>query len=98
MKIVITTFDKEQEAKEIARKIVESGLGSCVQLMPVESIYKWEGKLTEAKEFQVSIKAADKTLDQLLAWLEQEHSYDTPEIIVLNPEIVNKKYLEWINE
>ncbi len=50
-KIVLTTTGSQEEARKIARTLVERRLAACVNIMPqVESIYRWQGKVEDAYE------------------------------------------------
>ena len=48
--IVMTTCDDRALAKSIAGTLVEKRLAACVQIMPIDSIYTWQGKVEEAAE------------------------------------------------
>jgi periplasmic divalent cation tolerance protein len=40
---VFTTVGTLDEARRIARTVVERGLAACAQLSPIESFYVWKG-------------------------------------------------------
>ncbi|HAI52985.1 MAG TPA: divalent-cation tolerance protein CutA, partial [Firmicutes bacterium] len=40
---VITTTATEEEARAIARALVDRGLAACVQISALESFYIWQG-------------------------------------------------------
>jgi hypothetical protein len=48
--LVITTTDNEKEAEFLTRSLLEARLAACVQIVPVRSLYRWEGKIEEATE------------------------------------------------
>lgn len=96
MYLVITTTDSEQEAMSLARKAVEEGLAACVQIsQPITSLYKWEGKAEVATEYRLNYKVCSEKLAQVQSFIENVHSYDTPEIITIGIDDVNSGYLEW---
>ena len=66
-----------------AEQLITRRLAACVTLMPVQSCYRWQGKIERAQEVQLLIKTSSQHLEQLLSVLEQLHSYDTPEILQL---------------
>jgi periplasmic divalent cation tolerance protein len=96
IQIVTTTPDKDL-ALRIAQTLVEAGLAACVQISgPIESIYRWQGKVQSATEWQCSIKT---TRDRYLA-VEQAicglHTYDVPEILALPVVEGHLAYLQWL--
>ena len=48
--LVLTTASSKDEARKIARTLVERLLAACVNIVPqVGSIYRWEGEVEEAE-------------------------------------------------
>jgi periplasmic divalent cation tolerance protein len=55
--LVLTTAGSEEEAKKIARGLVERRLAACVNIVPrVSSIYRWQGKVEGAEEYLLIAK------------------------------------------
>ncbi|MGI5996439.1 MAG: divalent cation tolerance protein CutA, partial [Saccharomonospora viridis] len=42
--IVATTTDSEDKARELASSVIDAKLGACSQIVPITSVYRWEGK------------------------------------------------------
>jgi len=96
-RIVLTTFDDLEQAKEFARHVVEEGLGACVNLVEnVHSIYRWQGKIESAGEILLVIKTAANRIDALKQTISQIHPYQLPECIVLEISDGSKNYLAWL--
>jgi uncharacterized protein involved in tolerance to divalent cations len=56
-RIVLCTAGSEEEARKIARHLVEQRLAACVNIVPqIESIYRWQGKVDSAREWSCSLK------------------------------------------
>ena len=51
MILVLTTFQKKSEAVKIGKDLLKKRVIACYNLIPVESVYWWKGKIEEAKEF-----------------------------------------------
>lgn len=98
--VVLVTCASAKEARKIARALVESNIAACVNLMssPVESIYRWKGKVASAKEFLLVIKTARKRFAAVQAEVRRLHSYELPEIIALPITEGSHDYLDWIGE
>lgn len=54
--IVQTTTSNEEEAKKIAKILIQDKFAACVQLKDIESLYNWDGKLCCERETLLSIK------------------------------------------
>jgi len=97
MKIILTTCN-EKDSEILARKMLEEKLCACISITNVKSLYWWKGKINSGKENLLIIKTKDEIADKLMERIKEIHSYENPEIIVLNAENVAEKYLKWIDE
>lgn len=96
---VFVTCGSEEEALNISRALVEEQLAACVNLIsPVRSIYRWEGKIWDEKEWLLIIKAQRKRFDELEKKVKSLHSYSVPEIIALPIIAGSSSYLDWLAE
>lgn len=75
---VITTESDAARAEQLARILVEKQLAGCVSLLPLSSIYIWEGNLEHSEEVQLLIKTTPSRLGALKRAVLDLHSYDTP--------------------
>ena len=97
--IVFVTCGSEEEALNISRALVEEQLAACVNLIsPVRSIYRWEGKIWDEKEWLLIIKTQGKRFDELEKKVKSLHSYSVPEIIALPIIAGSSSYLDWLAE
>jgi periplasmic divalent cation tolerance protein len=93
---VTTTVGKMEDAKRLARTIVERRLAACVQLEPIlASFYRWEGKLCEEPEVRLSIKTLPHMKDELARLLAQAHPYELPQFLCASQE-ASAAYAEWV--
>lgn len=92
--IYITNSSKE-EAKKIAKYLLDKKLIACVNIFPIDSIYKWKGKIVEEKEYVLIAKTTNNKFEKIKNEVEKIHSYDCPCIIKI-PVSSNNKYFEWI--
>jgi periplasmic divalent cation tolerance protein len=98
-RIVLTTVGSEEEAKKIARHLVESRLAACVNLIPqVTSIYRWQGNVDEAREWLLIIKTTAAVFEKVQQAIRENHSYDLPECLCLPIEDGLGDYLDWIGD
>jgi periplasmic divalent cation tolerance protein len=97
-RVVLVTCGTLAEGRKIAKAVVGKRLAACVNLLsaPVESIYRWKGRVESAKEFLLLIKTTARRLKELEKEIARMHSYDVPEFLVLRVEGGSKRYLEWL--
>ena len=97
-RIVIVTCANAAEARRIAHSVVDKRFAACVNILsaPVESIYRWKGRVEKAREVIMLLKTTTKHLGQLEKEVKRLHSYDLPEFIALPIVAGSKDYLEWI--
>jgi len=95
--IYITTGD-EAEARKIGKALVEEKLAACVNFHPIQSIYRWEGKIEEEGEIAVLVKTRAELVDRVIERVKELHSYEVPDIISLPIEKGYPAYLQWVEE
>lgn len=94
---VTTTFPDEMGARRAAATLVGERLAACAQVAgPIESTYRWDGKIETATEWYIHFKTTAAREPDLRARLGEIHPYDTPEIIVLPIVAGDPAYLRWI--
>ena len=97
--VVFVTCGSEEEAQKIARRLVEERLAACVNIISaVRSLYRWEGKIWDEKEWMLIIKTQKKRFQDLEKKVKSLHSYAVPEIIALPIVEGSGSYLKWIEE
>ena len=96
--IVLVTCGSRAEARRIARAIVSRRLAACVNLLesPVQSVYRWKGKIEKAREFLLLIKTSSARLASLETEVKRLHSYDVPEFVALPILAGSPAYLRWL--
>lgn len=94
--IVTTTTATLDEAKGIARSLIEEQLAACVQYMPVHSCYGWKGEVVVDEEVLLVIKCLAANYAAIEARIKQLHSYETPAISMVRIEQGSQDYLGWI--
>ena len=96
--IIQTTTSSYEEAKKIAKILIQDKLAACVQLKDIESLYNWDGKLCCERETLLSIKTKKELFSKVKSKILELHSYDTPEIIELDISNISEDYLKFIKE
>lgn len=98
--VVLVTCANTKEAKRIARAAVQARLAACANVFaaPVHSIYRWKGKVEQAREVLLLIKTSRKKLAALRAAVMRLHSYDVPEFIALPIAAGSPAYMHWLDD
>jgi periplasmic divalent cation tolerance protein len=97
--LVYTTWPTATEAEEAGRTLVERRLAACVNILPgMISHYRWQGEVERGEEAVMIIKTRASLADQVSIAVKELHSYETPAIMVLPVESVEKSYLAWLLE
>ncbi|MBT3479229.1 MAG: divalent-cation tolerance protein CutA [Candidatus Marinimicrobia bacterium] len=97
--IIYSTTSSREEAQKIGSYLVGNKLAACVNIIPnIESIYEWENKICRESEFLLMIKTDAKFKDDIEKVIDELHSYDIPEMIIVSIEDGSSKYMNWMNQ
>ena len=96
--VITTTFPDKEAAKNAAHLLVEKRLAACVQLLPIESVYSWQGKVCDEPEVMLVIKSRTALFGEIAAAIKSTHTYETPQIVQLPITDGLPEYLRWIEE
>jgi len=97
--VILVTCGSEEEAVKISNGLVEERLAACVNLIsPIRSIYRWEEKIWDEKEWLLIIKTQRKRFQEIETRVKSLHSYSVPEIISLPIVEGSSPYLNWLIE
>jgi periplasmic divalent cation tolerance protein len=85
------------EARKIARYLVQEQYVACAQILPwVESVFLWNNQLDTAQESKVVLKTCLSLYDTIKEIIQQNCSYEVPEITYFAMEGGNDEYLNWM--
>lgn len=94
--ITVHTTLPPGDAAEIAETLVEERLAACVNMHPIESIYRWEGSVVREDETALDVKTA-RPYSEVRSRIQELHPYDVPMIVRVDAE-ANRGYREWVEE
>jgi periplasmic divalent cation tolerance protein len=87
------------EARKIARALVEQRLAACAQIVPgVESVYRWQGQVETANEVLLLVKTRGAYWERLVALVSELHAYEIPEILAVPIVRGLAAYCDWLDE
>ena len=96
--VLMTTAPSRDEAARIAKLLIDEKLAACVQLLPIESFYVWQGKTQNEPETLLLIKTRTALFEQAIARIKAVHSYSVPEIVAMPFSAGFAGYLNWIDD
>lgn len=94
--VVITAPDADW-LKAFSRELIEDRLcASAHNFQPVQSVYRWRGKIYERLEGRVSLHTSRTRVPEIVARAKEQHPYEVPGISVRPIDGGNADYLAWM--
>jgi periplasmic divalent cation tolerance protein len=94
--VVMTTFPDAEVAARVLDGLLEKRLAACVQSMPIQSAYRWQGVVNRESEVLALIKTRRELFPEVESYLRAAHPYEVPEILLLPATAGSAAYLQWI--
>lgn len=90
-----TTVGSDDDARRLARALLDTHLAACVQLDRLESHYRWQGVLNADAEVRLTVKSVPERLAALQAFFAAQHPYELPQVTwqVLD---ASPTYVAWV--
>ena len=98
--LVYVTTPTSEEARKIARVLVEERLAGCANIIDgMHSVYHWEGKIESATESILILKTRSALVSSAIKRVEELHSNKIPAILTIETDDSSHAYRDWlINE
>ena len=98
-RLVLSTCGSREVATKIARALVDGQVAACVNILgPMESVYRWKGRVETSQEFLLLIKTTAENFERLCAEIRRLTSYELPEVLQFTVEAGLEAYLDWIGD
>lgn len=94
---IYSTFPNKKEAQEIGLKLVQQKLVGCINIFPINSIYRWKNKIEKDREWVMLIKTKKQNFKKIEKFILERHSYEIPCIIEIPLGRITKKYTRWLS-
>lgn len=96
-RLLLTTVDNRKLADQLAHQIVELRLAACVNIIDrVHSVYRWKSNVETAEEILLMVKTSAERVPLLKEKILQLHTYELPEVVVLEVTDGTEAYLSWV--
>ena len=93
---VTTTVSDAEQARRLAREVVQRRLAACAQISQIESCYVWQGQMQHEPERRIVFKTTRAAWPALHAALAELHPYELPQIVATPLEPVSEDYARWV--
>ena len=94
--IIYTTFPHRSQARKLAWNLIKEKLIACANIFKIDSIYEWENKIEEPREYGVFLKTRAELYTKVEKRIKELHPYEVPCIISWKIENGSKDFLDWI--
>lgn len=95
---LFTTVATREDARRIARELVERGLVACAQLSDIESIYRWQGAVHQEPEVRLMLKTTADRYAVVEAAIRALHPYELPAIHAIPVTAASAAYAGWVRQ
>ncbi len=94
-----TTYPTRRQALAAARSLVKEHLAACCQVIgPGTSVYRWKGKVEEAREWYCVAKVRSDRFAHIVRHVATGHPYEVPEIVACPIVATSPAYAAWLSE
>jgi periplasmic divalent cation tolerance protein len=96
--MLMTSLPDKVQAQDMAKHLLTERLAACVQIMPVESHYVWNGEMQEAGEWLLLVKTRAALFETAIRAIKSRHPYEVPEIVTAGFTAGFAGYFGWIDQ
>jgi periplasmic divalent cation tolerance protein len=97
--VTLVTCKDRKQARMISRALVKERLAACVNILPgISSIYRWGGRVEEAREVLLVIKSRRALSKKVISRVRALHTYQVPEVVTIPITAGNPDYLRWVGQ
>jgi len=95
--VIIATESCKTNAVRMAKLLIKEKLAACVSIKQIFSVYEWDDDIQETKEFEITIKSKLEFKDCLIDFVNNNSTYDVPQIIYKKYH-AEMKFYKWLNK
>ena len=95
--VIMTTVNDKTAAQSLTRALLDQNLAACVQHMPINSFYTFEGRACADAEILLLIKTRGCLYAAVEDLVRAEHPYAVPELLMLPVANGLPEYLAWLD-
>ncbi|NVO03964.1 MAG: divalent-cation tolerance protein CutA [Bacteroidetes bacterium] len=92
---IYTTCPTVGEARDLGLSAVKDKLAVSADYWMINSIYPWDKVIQEGEQYMLMLATQKALSEQLIKYLEIEHSYSVPVIVQCDISFTNQPYHFW---
>ena len=96
--VVIYTTAPPGESENLARELLDRHIVACINIFPVRSLYHWKGEACDEAEHLLVMKTTRAKAEDVIRAIQELHSNEVPEAVVLPVTAGYLPYLDWVRE
>ncbi len=96
--LIYCTFPSKEEAAKASRILLEEQLVAGANMIALDSMFRWQGKIEERAETGVLYQAERRFFKRIERRLKQLHSDSVPQIVMWRIKDGYPPFLKWIME
>ena len=97
LSVIQTTVDDQSVVDILVTGLLKKKLVACAQVSNVRSSYWWKDAIESADEFSILFKLPSENKNQVVEFIEKNHTYNVPEIIIEDKK-TTERYYEYCHE
>ena len=95
--LVCTSVNDIKVARDIANTLLTKKYSPCINIVSNnESIYVWNNDIETTNEYILFIKSVKSKFKNIEKLILAMHPYEIPEILAIDINHINMKYLKWM--
>lgn len=98
MAIYYLTCANNREADKISKALLEKRLIACAKKLPVFSMFRWKGKIDNAKEIVVMLESIEENFDKINQVVKKLSSYETFILFSVPVSKTTKEVEDWLRK
>ena len=95
---VYVTAKSKGEAQKLCDLLITRRLAACASIFPIESTYRWKGKVARAREYAIIAKTKKLLVRRLAHAVKEVHSYSVPCVVAWPIVQGDSGYLRWVQK
>jgi len=97
LKFIYITIGSKNEAKKLAKHLLNKKLIGCANIYNMNSLYFWKEKIEDESEWVIIAKTTPEMSVEVIEETKRVHPYEIPCITELDA-TANLEYSKWISE
>ncbi len=90
--LVLTTINDEELAEQILIDLVSEGYILSGSIIPVKTVFMWEGQIHIDDEFRLLMKAREGYYKEIESYIIEKHPYRAPEVIKIQASFGSEEF------